>query len=104
MVMLMALVMTVTYMPAAAFAEPIPEQNAAQTDTQTEAFAREANIDDVIISAEAEPGVFPAEAELVAEKVSKNDEIKASEAVDAVRPDAFKGMDQKCEKMRFLFL
>jgi hypothetical protein len=51
MVMLMALVMTVTYMPAAAFAEPIPEQNAAQTDTQTEAFAREANIDDVIISA-----------------------------------------------------
>ena len=95
----MALVMTVTYMPAAAFAEPIPEQNAAQTDTQTEAaetsdtgsgteeksgsedepavsdaekaavdeteaFAREATIDDVIISVEAEPGVFPADASL----------------------------------------
>lgn len=134
LVAILSLVITITYMPAAVFAEPISDQKTTQseavndiaapseesaseksdaeettaaensdaeeaasqeesaaTDEPAEAdendtFTREAEIDDVIVKVEAEAGVFPDDAELVVEKVSKKDEAKAAEAIDEVRP------------------
>ena len=134
LVAILSLVITITYMPAAVFAEPISDQKTTQSEAasdiaapseetapeksdaeettaaensdaeetvspdegksadepaeagETDSFTREAEIDDVIVKVEAEAGVFPDDAELVVEKVSKKDEAKAAEAIDEVRP------------------
>lgn len=52
-----------------------------------QAFVREAEIDHVIIRVDAEPGVFPVDAELLVEKVGKKEKAMAAEAVDEVRPE-----------------
>lgn len=133
LVAILSLVITITYMPAAVFAEPISDQKTTQSEVakdinapseesasekndaeetsaensdaeeaasqeesaatdepaetdETDTFTRETEIDDVIVKVEAEAGVFPDDAELVVEKVSKKDEAKAAEAIDEVRP------------------
>ena len=68
----------------------VPEESAVSDEPaeadEADTFTREAEIDDVIVKVEAEADVFPDDAELVVEKVSKKDEADATEAVDEVRP------------------
>lgn len=113
LVAFLSLAITVTYMPASAFAEPITNQSETQSEAaeksnavapeentseekeveeeaqkeQAESFNADVELDDVIIKAEAEAGVFPEGAILTAEKVTDKEAEDASYAVDEVRPD-----------------
>ena len=61
-----------------------PEEDAQE---ESEAFFQETEVDDVIVKVDAEPGTFPNGAKLIVEKVNKEDEAKATEAIDEVRSE-----------------
>lgn len=70
-----------------AIEEASPQEKATDANAGSVAFVRESQIDDAIVKVEAEPGVFPEDAQLIAEKADKTDEAKATEAIDEVRSD-----------------